>query len=178
MPLAFSNSSNNINENGLFLTASVSCPPLSYPIYPGAAPINLDTECDSLNSEQSILIIFSLEPYLNSANALHSSVFPTPVGPANKKLATGLSGFDNPEQLLRIALDISSIAKSCPITFSCKSSSSCSNLVFSDVINLEVGIPVLTSISAAMWSSVRGTLSAETLGSSSLLRRVFIVSIC
>ena len=54
-PLEFITTTLNINkddadktnktiEYGFLLTASVSCPPSSYPMYPGAAPISLETE--------------------------------------------------------------------------------------------------------------------------------------
>ena len=36
-------SSKSTTEYGFRLTASVSCPPSSYPTYPGGAPISLDT---------------------------------------------------------------------------------------------------------------------------------------
>ena len=65
----------------------------SNPTYPGGAPINLATECDSWNSLMSKRT--SLTP-IDSANTFAVSVLPQPVGPTNKKLPTGLLSDFNP----------------------------------------------------------------------------------
>ena len=54
---AFSISSNKTILYGFLLTASVNCPPSSYPTYPGGEPINLDTLNFSIYSDISILTI-------------------------------------------------------------------------------------------------------------------------
>ncbi|RUP50217.1 hypothetical protein BC936DRAFT_139964 [Jimgerdemannia flammicorona] len=55
----------------------------------------------------SILIIALASSNKNAANSLHSSVFPTPVGPKNMKLPNGLFGFCNParDSLMAFAID-------------------------------------------------------------------------
>ena len=113
---AFSISSNNITEYGFLLTFSVNCPPSSYPTYPGGAPINFATECDSINSDISTLIIAFSLPNMLSASAFASSVLPTPVGPKNKNEPVGLLGSVSPTLPLLIALDTEDTASSCPIT--------------------------------------------------------------
>src|SRR5678815_6115752 len=52
---AFSTSSRRITEYGRLRTLSVSCPPSSYPTYPGGAPIRRDTECFSMYSDICLL---------------------------------------------------------------------------------------------------------------------------
>ena len=52
----------------------------------------------------------------NSANALHSSVLPTPVGPKNKKEPFGRLGSDKPARERRTALATAVSALSCPTT--------------------------------------------------------------
>ncbi len=79
-------------EYGFLLTASVNCPPSSYPTYPGGAPINLETEYFSMYSDISILTILCSSSNKLSANAFASSVFPTPVGPKNRNEPIGLRG--------------------------------------------------------------------------------------
>ena len=56
---------NNITEYGFLLTASVNCPPSSYPTYPGGEPINLDVEWLSIYSDISTLIILSSLPNIS-----------------------------------------------------------------------------------------------------------------
>src|SRR6267143_394939 len=51
---AFSISSNRITEYGRRRIASVSCPPSSYPTYPGGAPISRATACFSMYSDMSM----------------------------------------------------------------------------------------------------------------------------
>ncbi len=86
---AFSISSRSTTEYGLCLTASVSWPPSSYPIYPGGAPISRETECLSWYSDISIRVIRFSSLKRNSASALASSVFPTPVVPIKMNDPTG-----------------------------------------------------------------------------------------
>jgi len=53
---AFSISSNSITLYGLLLTCSVSIPHSSYPTYPGADPMSLETLDLSINSDISTLM--------------------------------------------------------------------------------------------------------------------------
>ena len=55
------------------------------------------TECRSINSDMSILIIASSVSKRNSAKALHNSVLPTPVGPKKRKEPLGRLGSDIPD---------------------------------------------------------------------------------
>ena len=109
---AFSISSNNTTEYGLLLTASVSCPPSSYPTYPGGAPINLDTEYFSIYSDISILTILCSSSNNASASDFASSVLPTPVGPKNINEPIGLRGSPIPALDLIIASETFSTASS------------------------------------------------------------------
>mmetsp|Transcript_8800 Transcript_8800/g.29333 ORF Transcript_8800/g.29333 Transcript_8800/m.29333 type:complete len:220 (-) Transcript_8800:913-1572(-) len=96
---AFSVSSKSTTLYGRRRTASVSCPPSSNPTYPGGAPINRETACFSIYSDMSIRTIASSVLNRNVARVLASSVFPTPVGPKNMKLAIGRFGSLNPARL-------------------------------------------------------------------------------
>ena len=109
---AFSISSNNITEYGFLLTASVNCPPSSYPTYPGGAPINLDTEYFSIYSDISILTILCSSSNSASASDFASSVLPTPVGPKNINEPIGLRGSPIPALERIIASDTFSTASS------------------------------------------------------------------
>ena len=62
----------------------------------GGDPIILETLCFSIYSDISTRIIACSLPNTASASALESSVFPTPVGPRNKKEPIGLAGSFNP----------------------------------------------------------------------------------
>ena len=152
---AFSTSSNRITEYGLLLIFSVNCPPSSYPTYPGGAPINLATECGSINSDISTLIMLFSLPNNASANAFASSVLPTPVGPKNKNEPIGLFGSFNPTLPLLIAFATAETASSCPTTLLCKLSSRCLNFSFSVSDILLTGIPVQVDITPAISSCFR-----------------------
>ena len=78
------------------LTFSVSWPPSSNPTNPGGAPNNRDTVCFSPYSDMSKEISAFSSSNKNSANALASSVFPTPVGPAKMKEPDGRFGSFRP----------------------------------------------------------------------------------
>ena len=93
---AFSISSNKTTEYGFRLTFSLNCPPSSNPTYPGGEPINFDTLCFSIYSDISTRIIAFSVPNTASANAFDNSVFPTPVGPRNRKEPIGRFGSFNP----------------------------------------------------------------------------------
>src|SRR5918996_1341782 len=99
---AFSISSNRTTENGFRRTASVSCPPSSYPTYPGGEPISRETVCFSMYSDMSSWISASSSPNRNSARAFESSVFPTPEGPRKMKEPEGRRGSFRPLRVLRV----------------------------------------------------------------------------
>ena len=109
---AFSISSNNTTLYGRRRTDSVSCPPSSYPMYPGGAPINRLTECFSMYSDMSMRTIDFSSSNKNSASARANSVFPTPVGPRNINEPIGRFSSDNPARLRRIALAVAVTAAS------------------------------------------------------------------
>ena len=141
---AFSTSSNRTTEQGLRRTFSVSCPPLlsSQPIQPGGAPISLETECFSINSDMSSLIINFSSPNMVSASAFARSVLPTPVGPTNIKEPMGLSGSLSPARARRIALETAETASSCPIMRLWRFSSKCRSFSLSCSVSLITGTPV------------------------------------
>ena len=88
------------------------------------------------------------------AKVLAISVFPTPVGPKNRKDPIGLFGLFIPVRDLFITEDMASIALSCPIIFSCKIFSKLRREDFSVSKILLVGIPVQFDNITAMSSSV------------------------
>mmetsp|Transcript_10640 Transcript_10640/g.19288 ORF Transcript_10640/g.19288 Transcript_10640/m.19288 type:complete len:258 (+) Transcript_10640:872-1645(+) len=61
-PCAFSSSSNNTTECGERRTASVNCPPSSYPMYPGGGPVSRLTLCFSIYSDMSMRIMSFSDP--------------------------------------------------------------------------------------------------------------------
>ena len=117
-PFAFSNSSKSTTEYGRRLTFSVSCPPSSYPTYPGGAPTRREEEYFSWNSDMSSVIRDLASPYTRSASIFARWVLPTPVGPRKRKLPIGLFGSARNALLRLRALAIAFIAGSCPITTS------------------------------------------------------------
>ena len=102
----------------------------------------------------SIRTIASVVSNINSAKALHNSVFPTPVGPKNKKDPFGRFGSDNPALDRRIALLTAFKASSWPMTRLLKKSSIRNNLSRSPSIIFEMGIPVHFETTSAISSSV------------------------
>ena len=69
-----------------------------------------DTECFSMNSDMSMRIMASSVSNRNSANALVSSVLPTPVGPRNRNEPIGRFGSLRPARPRRTALATARIA--------------------------------------------------------------------
>ena len=94
---AFSISSKRTTLKGRRRTDSVSCPPSSYPTYPGGAPTSLETVCFSMYSDMSIRTMFCSSSKRYAARARASSVFPTPVGPRKMKLPMGRLGSFRPD---------------------------------------------------------------------------------
>ena len=158
---AFSISSSRITEYGFRLTASVNCPPSSYPTYPGGAPISLLTVCFSWYSLISIRTKASSLLNKYAANALASSVLPTPVVPKKINEPMGLLGSESPALLLRIASDIAPMASSCPTTRWCNSPSRFSNFSRSLCNILCTGIPVHLLTTSAISSLVTSSFTSE-----------------
>ena len=78
----------------------------------------------------------------NAASALASSVFPTPVGPRNMKLAMGPLGSLRSALLRWIAVATAATASFWPIMRLCSSAPSCSSLSRSELMSLAMGMPV------------------------------------
>ena len=88
------------------------------------------------------------------ATCRETSVLPTPVGPANRKHPTGLSGDPSPARERLIDVTRALMASSCPKTTSFRPSSKFSSLVRSEVETLWVGtraiFAMIFSISAGL----------------------------
>jgi hypothetical protein len=78
--------------------------------------MSLDTVCFSLNSLMSNRITAWGVLNRYSANLLHTSVLPTPVGPNIMKDAMGLFSPDSPARCKRMAFATDVSASSCPFT--------------------------------------------------------------
>ena len=151
---AFSISSNKSTLYGFLRTFSESCPPSSYPTYPGGEPINLDTLCFSIYSDISTRIMACSLPNTASASALDSSVLPTPVGPRNRKEPMGRLGSFSPTRPLFTAWDTAATASSCPITLLWSSFSRRARRLLSPSVSFCTGIFVhWDTISATVFSS-------------------------
>ncbi len=74
------------------------------------------TECCSMNSLMSMRTMAFSSSKRNSARALQSSVFPTPVGPRKRKLPMGRLGSPRPARLRRTASETARTASSWPMT--------------------------------------------------------------
>mmetsp|Transcript_34564 Transcript_34564/g.72401 ORF Transcript_34564/g.72401 Transcript_34564/m.72401 type:complete len:460 (-) Transcript_34564:1111-2490(-) len=147
---AFSNSSSRITWNGRLRMASVSTPPFSCPTYPGGDLINRETVCFPPNSDMSIRVIAFWSSKRNSASALHSSVFPTPDGPAQRKLPRVRSRACNPVRDNRTQFNTAVNAWSWPTTRLRSSSSMSSNFLNSFPVIFDTGIPVARATIVAM----------------------------
>ena len=131
----------------------MSCPPSSYPTYPGGAPTSLETLCFSMYSDISILMIFRSESNNASDKALASSVLPTPVGPKNINEPIGLFSAFKPALALKIAWLTASIPSSWPMTLLCKIFGKFKSLSFSLSTNFDTGTPVHCETTSAISSS-------------------------
>ena len=140
---AFSISSNKITEYGLFLTCSVSCPPSSWPTYPGGDPIKREIVCFSWYSDISIRMRLSGLPKISFANCFAKNVLPTPVEPKKINEPIGLFGSLIPILFLRIAFVIFKTASSWPITIELRFLSKLMSEFFSSKFILEIGILVM-----------------------------------
>ena len=95
----------------------------------------------------------SSSPNRNSARALASSVFPTPVGPAKMNEPPGRLGSLSPARVRRIAWDSALMAASWPMIRLCSSSSMRSRREDSSSVSLTIGMPVETARTSAISSS-------------------------
>mmetsp|Transcript_33499 Transcript_33499/g.53883 ORF Transcript_33499/g.53883 Transcript_33499/m.53883 type:complete len:267 (-) Transcript_33499:1660-2460(-) len=162
---AFSISSNKTKEYGFRLTASVSCPPSSKPTYPGGDPTRREVANLSIYSDISSRIMASSEPKYDDARDLASSVFPTPVGPAKIKLATGRLASLRPTRDLLIALAMETTGCFWPITRSESSISRFINFFLSSWSTAVTGIPVHVETTCAICSFDTSGTSPEAIGS-------------
>mmetsp|Transcript_39172 Transcript_39172/g.91814 ORF Transcript_39172/g.91814 Transcript_39172/m.91814 type:complete len:254 (+) Transcript_39172:747-1508(+) len=164
---AFSTSSKRTRLYGFLRTASVSWLSSSYPTYPGGLPISFATVCFSMNSLISKRTMESSMPKYASANALQSSVFPTPVGPQKMKDAMGLLGFCSPARARRTAFAMATTASSWPITRLCSVSSRWTSRTDSSAVTFSTGTFVQADTTAATSFSVTvGFDSASSMSSS------------
>ena len=90
------------------------------------------TECFSIYSDISNLVIEEFVSNIIFAVTLLSSVFPTPVGPRKRKLANGLFGSFRPVLDLLMESATALIALSWPMIFSLSIDSRLKSLSFSD----------------------------------------------
>ena len=107
-----------------------------------------------MNSDISMRTMASSVSNRKFASALHNSVFPTPVGPRNRKEPLGRFGSDSPARDRRTALDTASTASSWPMTRSWRASSMRISLSRSPSSILDTGIPVHFETISAISSSV------------------------
>ena len=97
---AFSISSSRTTEYGFLLTFSVSCPPSSYPTYPGGAPISREIANFSMYSLMSMRISESGVSNRVVVKTFANCVLPTPVWPRKIKEPIGFLGFFKPARFL------------------------------------------------------------------------------
>ena len=90
----------------------------------------------------------------NFANCLVTSVLPTPVGPANTKLPTGLSGAFKPARDNLIADESAVIASSCPKTTRLRSRSRNSRTDLSSLDTVFGGIRAILETISSIFSTV------------------------
>src|SRR5436190_22398792 len=90
-------------EYGERRNLSVSCPPSSYPTYPGGEPMNFATACFSMNSLMSKRISEDSERNMYFASVRATSVLPTPVGPRKRNAPIGRFGLLKPARERLIA---------------------------------------------------------------------------
>ena len=107
-----------------------------------------------MNSDMSMRIKASSVSNMNSANALHSSVLPTPVGPKNMNEPLGRFGSDSPARERRMASATAFTASCWPTTRLPSTSSMRSNLSRSPSSMRDTGIPVHFDTISAISASV------------------------
>jgi hypothetical protein len=116
---------------------------------PGGAPNSRETVCFSPNSLMSSEISAPSSSNRNSASALASSVFPTPVGPAKMNEPRALrvleAGALTADRRLRAA-----IASSWPMTRWCSAFSMKTRRLVSSSVSLKTGMPVACASTSAI----------------------------
>ena len=117
-----------------------------------------------MNSLMSILISASSLPNMNSASALASSVFPTPVGPRKMNEPIGRFGSLSPARARRTAFETIPIASSWPMTRPWSASSMWSSRSDSSWAIRVTGMPVHIATTWAISSSSTVRLVARDLG--------------
>ena len=106
-----------------------------------------------MNSLMSILMSASSLPNMNSARALASSVFPTPVGPRKMNEPIGRFGSLRPARARRTAFETISIASCWPMTRPWRASSMWSRRSDSSAAIRVTGMPVHIATTWAISSS-------------------------
>ena len=128
-------------------------------------------------SDISTRIMASSEPNMASANALDSSVLPTPVGPKNRKEPMGRLGSFRPTRPLRMALATAVTASSWPMTRLCSVFSSFNSRSLSFSANFCTGILVhWATTSAISFSPILITLPASCFSRFFIRRSYFFTS--
>ena len=111
------------------------------------------TVCFSIYSDISRRTRFASSSNKVWAKALANSVFPTPVGPKNKKDPIGRLGSLIPDRARRTASATTLTPSSCPTTRRCKNSSSFKSFSISPWRSRLMGIPVHRLTTSAISSS-------------------------
>ena len=128
-------------------------------------------------SDISTRIMASSEPNMASANALDSSVLPTPVGPKNRKEPMGRFGSFRPTRPLRMALATAVTASSWPMTRLCSVFSSFNSRSLSFSASFCTGILVhWATTSAISFSPILITLPASCFSRFFIRRSYFFTS--
>ncbi len=115
-----------------------------------------DTVCRSIYSDMSMRMMALSSPNMASARDLHSSVFPTPVGPRKRKEPVGRLGSFRPTRPRRMARATAWTASSWPTTRLWRISSIRSRRLPSSSVRRVTGMPVQPATTAAMSSAVTG----------------------
>ena len=126
----------------------------------------------SMYSDMSRVSRARSSPKTAFASALHSAVFPTPVGPRKKNEPMGRFPSRSPALLRRTARDRASTAASCPTTYRRRASSKCSRRADSSAVRSPAGMPVqpaktsATSAGSTRWLSRDGARRTAAQASS------------
>mmetsp|Transcript_8552 Transcript_8552/g.24135 ORF Transcript_8552/g.24135 Transcript_8552/m.24135 type:complete len:621 (-) Transcript_8552:238-2100(-) len=118
-----------------------------------------DTAWRSMYSDMSMRTMFLSVSKSERASALHSSVFPTPVEPRNRKLPWGLLGRPMPARERRTASATACTASSWPTTLWCSSPARSRRRSLSDLASLVTGTPVQRLTTSAICSGPTMSLS-------------------
>ena len=135
------------------------------------------TECFSMYSDMSMRSSADSSSNRYSANALVSSVLPTPVGPRNMNEPIGRWGSCRPARARRTAVDTALTASACPMTRLPSCCSMRSSFSFSPSSILSTGTPVQRETTCATWSAVTASSTMAPLPSAaSMLLSFFSIS--